>query len=238
VEAIAAWTTPSQIKIWRLEDGTLILTVIDESPPAPPSDVLVKCICELEGQQLATGNSIGEIKIWYIAGLPPPLSTKLLKEANQIPVISLARLPSTGSSREGLIACSDDGTLILWDVSSGLCLREFCHEIIQKSPDLPIMMTRLRDHSLCTHQNGNTNIWNVREGKCIESFSFEGRRDTAIESKGEEERDGEASECCYRFSPVPVPTCSDGTCMIELKDGTLVMGCRSGAIRSVRRPIE
>jgi len=225
VEAIAGWFPPNQIRIWRLEDGSLIRTIIDESTPAAP----LQCICILESQLLVTGGRDGEIKIWNMTALSP---TRLLKIANGIAIVSLERLASSSESDgEEVIACSVDGTFTLWDVTNGLCLRVFFHNMEQNCKTPPVM-TLLRNNTLCMHQSGITKIWNLREGRCIECFSFVEHREMPKDYSRSTSSRLRYSEFFVFLSSFVVRS------ILELKDGTLVMGLENGLIKSVRRPIK
>jgi WD40 repeat protein len=162
------------VRLWSAATGQCLRTLKTHS------NWVLSVVFEAKGEQLISGHQDGQIRRWnrvtgtclnLLKGHTGPVSAVVLLPSgtdsvrgNRPPLSQL-----TNSERHGqlLASCSDDGTLKLWDLNRGECLRTLWGhqgwvQSLTVSPDGNNLASGSHDHTI--------KLWDWRSGECLQTL--------------------------------------------------------------------
>jgi len=208
----------NKIDVWGVE-GVQIQSIRDDSSSEEESTLW--CLCELDDGRLVTGTREGHIKVWSRGdnnnkgGCMQTLGRPVLRDAERFAVTKVVQAKKSPMTRFGeassslLVSCSWEGRVKVWDLEAGVSVVEFMHDTTPTTSSLrvPSSMTLLEDQAV---------ICTAKES-VIKTWDFEGR-------------------CLFNYF-VHQPHRGFVTNLIEIKDGSLIVGFETGGLDAIRRPV-
>ncbi|MCJ8280066.1 MAG: NB-ARC domain-containing protein, partial [Rivularia sp. ALOHA_DT_140] len=166
-ELLATGETCNEIHVWQLNDNQQLMTLQGHT------DWVQSVVFSPDNQTLASGCFDTTIKLWDI-------STGVCLQTFQghhAPVMSVIFIPLSEQESNKkeyktkgkylLASCSFDGTIKLWDIGSGRCLKTFYGH----TKEVYCISYNLKSNLLATGSVDETiKIWNLSNSECIKTL--------------------------------------------------------------------